>query len=119
MVESRAAASRRETNSPAARSTSAIPRPRASVTGTRAGGLGAGVARSLGVGLDDDALVVRAEADVDRRAVGLAHLDLPRRAVLRVALDRVGVPAGHELEGGGLGRVGAGSGRAAVAVVTA
>src|SRR3954467_11445352 len=92
---------------------------KASVTRTRTGRLPARVAGGLGVGLDDDALVVRAEADVDGRAVGLAHLDLPRRAVLGVALDGVRVPAGDELERAGLGGGGAGAGRAALTVVAA
>src|SRR3954471_17985375 len=81
--------------------------------------LGAVVRGRLGVGLDDDALVVRAEADVHGRAVGLAHLDLPRGAVLRIALDGVRVAARHELERGGRGRVGPGPGGPAVAVVAA
>src|SRR3954453_3062289 len=92
---------------------------KASDTRTRTGRLGNPGARGLGVGLDDDALVVRAEADVDRGAVGLAHLDLPRRAVLRVPLDGVGVAAGDELQCRGLGGVGARAGGPAVPVVAA
>src|SRR3954471_15514506 len=90
---------------------------KASVTRTRTGRLRARVARGLGVGLDDDPLVLRAEADVDGRAVGLAHLDLPRRAVLRVALDRVRAAARDELQRGRGGGVRSRAGGSAVAVV--
>src|SRR4051794_32914456 len=92
---------------------------KASVTRTRTGRLRAVVVWRLGVGLDGDALVVRAEADVDGRAVGLAHLDLPGGAVLRVALDGVRVAARHQLERGGSGGVGPGTRGPAVAVVAA
>src|SRR5206468_4261425 len=61
----------------------------------------------LAVGLGDHQLVVLVEADVDGAAIGLAHLDLPGRAVLGVAFDRVGVTAGVELERRGLCLVGA------------
>src|SRR5215210_6139407 len=113
-------------------STSAITPAKASVTRTRTGRrprgeppsrvmprLRAVVRGRLGVGLDHDALVIRAEAHVDGRAVGLAHLHLPGGAVLAVALHGVRVPAGHELEGGGRGGVGTRAGGPAVAVVAA
>src|SRR5215210_8015300 len=80
--------------------------------------LGAVVGR-LGVGVDRDALVARAEAHVDGRAVGPAHLDLPRRALLGVALDGVDVPARDELERRGLRAIGAGAAGPTLAIVPA
>src|SRR4051794_26606435 len=77
----------------------------------------AGVAAALAVALDDHQLVVLIEADIDGVAIGLGDLDLPRGAVLGVALDGVGVASLGDLQRGGLGLVGLRAGRAALTVV--
>src|SRR3954447_1779941 len=71
------------------------------------------------VALGDDEPEAVVQAHVDGRAVGLADLDLPRRAVLGVALDGVRVPAGQVVERRRVGGVGAGAGRAALTVAAA
>src|SRR5262245_57591916 len=76
----------------------------------------AGVAAALVVAFDDNQLVVLVEADVDRVAVGLGHLNLPGGAVLGITLDGVGVTAVGDPQGGGLGLVGLGTTRAALPV---
>ena len=73
----------------------------------------------LRVGVDRDLLVARAEPHVDRRAVRPADLDLPRGALLAVALDGVRGTAGHELQRGGPGPVGGGARGPAFALVVA
>src|SRR5262245_43556867 len=77
----------------------------------------AGVATALVVAFDDNQLVVLVEADIDRAAVGLGHLDLPGRAVLGIALDGVGMTTLGDLQCSGLGLVGLGTSRAALTVV--
>ncbi len=61
------------------------------------------LARVLGVALDDDDGIVLVEPHVDRRTVGLGDLDLPGRAVLVVALDRVGRAAAGGLQAAAVG----------------
>ena len=68
----------------------------------------------LGVAFDGDAVVRSVETDVHRLAVGPGDLDLVRGAVLRVALDGVGLAAAGDLQSCGLGSVGAGAGELGV-----
>ena len=70
----------------------------------------------LGVAFDGDAVVRSVETDVHRLAVGPGDLDLVRGAVLRVALDGVGLAAAGDLQSCGLGSVGAGAGELGVVV---